>query len=76
MNSAYYMNFKYGPDLPEGAESNLVLIVGVRNDDSKNDAGEATHICPPAGTYSGVVRLANIATLKHITYTFNLTVTE
>ena len=76
VNSAYYMNFKYGPDLPEGAESNLVLIVGVRNDDSKNDAGEATHICPPAGTYSGVVRLANIATLKHITYTFNLTVTE
>ena len=76
VNSAYYMNFKYGADLPEDAEGKLLLLLGVRNDDSTDGDGNVTHACPPAGTYTGVVRLANIETLKHITYTLTFTVTE
>ena len=76
VNSAYYMNFKYGDALPEGAEGKLVLMLGVRNDNSTDADGNVTHACPAPGTYTGVVRLANIETLKHITYTLTLTVTE
>ena len=76
VNSAYYMNFKYGADLPEDAEGKLLLLLGVRNDNSTNSEGEVTHTCPPAGTYTGVVHLVNIETLKHITYTLTFTVTE
>lgn len=76
VNSAYYMNFKYGDALPEGAEGKLILLLGVRNDNSTDDDGNVTHACPAPGTYTGVVRLANIETLKHITYTLTFTVTE
>jgi hypothetical protein len=76
VNSAYYMNFKYGDDLPEGAEGKLILLLGVRNDNSTDEDGNVTHTCPAPGTYAGVVRLANIETLKHITYTLTFTVTE
>jgi hypothetical protein len=76
VNSAYYMNFKYGDALPEGAEGKLILMLGVRNDNSTDDDGNVTHACPAPGTYTGVVRLANIETLKHITYTLTFTVTE
>ena len=76
MNSAYYMNFKYGDALPEGAEGKLILLVGIRNDNSTDADGNVTHTCPAPGTYAGVVRLANIETLQHITYTLNLTITE
>ena len=76
VNSAYYMNFKYGDALPEGAEGKLLLMLGVRNDDSTDADGNVTHACPAPGTYAGVVRLANIETLKHITYTLTFTVTE
>ena len=76
VNSAYYMNFKYGDALPEGAEGKLILMLGVRNDNSTDEDGNVTHACPAPGTYTGVVRLANIETLKHITYTLTFTVTE
>ncbi len=76
VNSAYYMNFKYGDALPEGAEGKLILLLGVRNDNSTDEDGNVTHTCPAPGTYTGVVRLANIETLKHITYTLTFTVTE
>ena len=76
VNSAYYMNFKYGDALPEGAEGKLILMLGVRNDNSTDEDGNVTHTCPAPGTYAGVVRLANIETLKHITYTLTFTVTE
>ncbi len=76
VNSAYYMNFKYGDALPEGAEGKLILMLGVRNDNSTDADGNVTHACPAPGTYAGVVRLANIETLKHITYTLTFTVTE
>ena len=76
VNSAYYLNFKYGDSLPEGAESKIVILTGVRNDDSTDNDGNVTHACPPAGSYSAVVRFVNVVTLKHITYTFTLTVTE
>ena len=76
VNSAYYMNFKYGDALPEGAEGKLILMLGVRNDNSTDADGNVTHACPAPGTYAGVVRLVNIETLKHITYTLTFTVTE
>jgi hypothetical protein len=76
VNSAYYMNFKYGSALPEGAEGKLLLLLGVRNDNSTDGDGNVTHACPAPGTYAGVVRLVNIETLKHITYTLTFTVTE
>ena len=76
VNSAYYMNFKYGDALPDGAEGKLILLVGIRNDNSTDGDGNVTHACPAPGTYTGVVRLANIETLKHITYTLTFTVTE
>ena len=76
VNSAYYMNFKYGADLPEGAEGKLLLLLGVRNDNSTDADGNVTHTCPAPGLYTGVVRMANIETMKHITLTVKLTITE
>ena len=76
VNSAYYLNFKYGEALEDASAGKLQVFTGIRNDDSTNEEGVVTHTCPPAGTYTGVVRMANIETLKHITLTVKLTVTE
>ena len=77
VNSAYYLNFKYGEALEDASAGKLQIFTGIRNDNSTNDeTGEVTHTCPPAGTYTAVVRMANIETLKHITLTVTLTVTE
>ena len=77
MNSAYYLNFKYGEALEDASAGKLQLLTGIRNDNSTNqETGEVTHTCPLAGTYAGVVRMANIETMKHITLTVTLTITE
>ncbi len=77
VNSAYYLNFKYGEALEDASAGKLQVFTGIRNDNSTNqDTGEVTHTCPAAGTYVGVVRMANAETLKHITLTVTLTVTE
>ncbi len=77
VNSAYYLNFKYGAALEDASASKLQLLTGIRNDNSTNqETGEVTHTCPLAGTYAGVVRMANIETMKHITLTVTLTITE
>ena len=77
VNSAYYLNFKYGEALEDASAGKLQLLTGIRNDNSTNqETGEVTHTCPLAGTYAGVVRMANIETMKHITLTVTLTITE
>ena len=77
VNSAYYLNFKYGEALEDASAGKLQIFTGIRNDNSTNqETGEPTHTCPPAGTYAGVVRMANIETMKHITLTVTLTITE
>lgn len=76
VNSAYFLNFKYGAALEDASAGKLQIFTGIRNDNSTDGDGNVTHTCPPAGTYTGVVRMANIETLKHITLTVNLTVTE
>ena len=77
VDSAYYLNFKYGEALEDASAGKLQLLTGIRNDNSTDAAtGDVTHACPPAGTYAGVVRMANIETMKHITLTVTLTITE
>lgn len=77
VNSAYYLNFKYGAALEDASAGKLQIFTGIRNDNSTNqETGEPTHTCPLAGTYAGVVRMANIETMKHITLTVTLTITE
>lgn len=75
VDSAYYLNFKYGAALADASAGKLQINTGIRNDNSTNTDGEVTHTCPPAGTYTAVVRLANVETLKHVTLTVTLTVT-
>ena len=76
VNSAYYLNFKYGEALDDDSAGKLQIFTGIRNDDATDDSGNVTHTCPAPGTYTGVVRMANIETMKHITLTVNLTITE
>ena len=76
VNSAYYLEFKYGSALEDASAGKFQVFTGIRNDNSTNEEGNVTHTCPPAGTYTGVVRMVNIETLKHITLTVKLTVTE
>ena len=76
VNSAYYLNFKYGEALDDDSAGKLQVFTGIRNDDATDDSGNVTHTCPAPGTYTGVVRMANIETMKHITLTVNLTITE
>ncbi len=77
VNSAYFLNFKYGDALQDASAGKLQLLTGIRNDNSTSqETGEVTHTCPLAGTYAGVVRMANIETMKHITLTVTLTITE
>lgn len=76
VNSAYYLNFKYGAALADASAGKLQIFTGIRNDNATDaTTGEVTHTCPPAGTYTAVVRLANVETLKHVTLTVTLTVT-
>ena len=74
VDSAYYLNFKYGEALEDDTDGKLKLYTGIRNDNSKDESDNVTHTCPPAGTYTAVVRMANIETLKHITLTVTLTI--
>ena len=76
VNSAYYLNFKYGEALDDTSAGKLQIFTGIRNDDATDDSGNVTHTCPAPGLYTGVVRMANIETMKHITLTVNLTITE
>ena len=76
VNSAYYLNFKYGEALEDASAGKLQIFTGIRNDDATDADGNVTHACPAPGVYTGVVRMANIETLKHITLTVSLTITE
>ena len=70
VNSAYFLNFKYGEALEDTSAGKLQVSTGIRNDHN------SSHTCPAPGLYTGVVRMANIETLKHITLSVNLTITE
>ena len=76
VNSAYFLIFKYGEALEDASAGKLQVFTGIRNDNATDADGNVTHACPAPGTYAGVVRLVNIETLKHITLTVNLTITE
>ena len=65
--SSFFLNVKYGEDLPEGAASKLVINTGIR--------AEENHVTA-AGTFTGKMRFANVETLKHVTVTVTVTVTE
>ena len=64
--SSFYLNVKYGENLPEGATSKLIINTGIR--------AEENHVTA-AGTFTGKMRFANIETLKHVTVTVTVTVT-
>lgn len=75
--SGYDLEFSYGDALEVASVGELQIFTGIRNDNSTNQkTGEVTHTCLPTGTYVGVVRMANIEMLKHITLSVNLTITE
>jgi hypothetical protein len=76
VNSAYYLNFKYGEALEDASAGKLQVFTGIRNDNATDADGNVTHACPAPGEYIAVVRMANIETMKHITLTVHLTITE